>query len=81
MGPLKVDAALSSEEVAVILDAVADGVFTVDGAFRISAFSRAAEAMPCRHGSGGAGDGGTTGGAGSAIVAATASVDGSNPRP
>jgi PAS domain S-box-containing protein len=45
MGPLKVDAALSSEEVAVILDSVADGVFTVDGAFRISSFNRAAETI------------------------------------
>ncbi len=45
MGPLKVDAALSSEEVAVILDSVADGVFTVDADFRITSFNRAAETI------------------------------------
>ena len=43
MGPLKVDATLTSEEVAVILDSVADGVFTVDYAFRITSFNSAAE--------------------------------------
>ena len=35
--------ALSPEEVGVILDSVADGVFTVDGAFRITSFNRAAQ--------------------------------------
>jgi PAS domain S-box-containing protein len=34
---------LESEEIAVILDSVADGVFTVDGEFRVTSFNRAAE--------------------------------------
>ena len=43
MGITKKDPALSSNEVAVILDSVADGVFTVDDGFRITSFNRAAE--------------------------------------
>ena len=43
MGITKKDPALSSDEVAVILDSVADGVFTVDDGFRITSFNRAAE--------------------------------------
>ena len=43
MGKSQTDPALSPEEVAVILDSVADGVFTVDDAFRITSFNRAAE--------------------------------------
>jgi PAS domain S-box-containing protein len=43
MGTAKKDPALSSNEVAVILDSVADGVFTVDDGFRITSFNRAAE--------------------------------------
>jgi PAS domain S-box-containing protein len=35
--------ALGAGEVAVILDSVADGVFTVDGEFRVTSFNRAAE--------------------------------------
>jgi PAS domain S-box-containing protein len=35
--------ALSRDEVEVILDSVADGVFTVDGEFRVTSFNRAAE--------------------------------------
>ena len=34
---------LQPDEVAVILDSVADGVFTVDGDFRVTSFNRAAE--------------------------------------
>jgi len=34
---------LSCDEVEVILDSVADGVFTVDGDFRVTSFNRAAE--------------------------------------
>jgi len=41
----KTDHALSPGEVAVILDSVADGVFTVDGAFRITSFNHAAETI------------------------------------
>jgi PAS domain S-box-containing protein len=36
---------LGRDEVAVILDSVADGVFTVDGEFRITSFNRAAEVI------------------------------------
>ena len=36
---------LESDEIAVILDSVADGVFTVDGEFRVTSFNRAAEAI------------------------------------
>ena len=43
MGITKKDPALSSNEVAVILDSVADGVFTVDDGFRITSFNLAAE--------------------------------------
>jgi len=39
----KIGPALSPEEVAVILDSVADGVFTVDDGFRITSFNHAAE--------------------------------------
>ena len=39
----KPDPALSPDEVAVILDSVADGVFTVDDAFRVTSFNSAAE--------------------------------------
>jgi PAS domain S-box-containing protein len=38
-----IDPTLSPEEVAVILDSVADGVFTVDDGFRVTSFNRAAE--------------------------------------
>lgn len=34
---------LNADEVGVILDSVADGVFTVDGEFRVTSFNRAAE--------------------------------------
>ncbi len=34
---------LEPDEIAIILDSVADGVFTVDGEFRITSFNRAAE--------------------------------------
>ena len=34
---------LEADEIAIILDSVADGVFTVDGEFRITSFNRAAE--------------------------------------
>jgi len=37
------DRGMSPEDVAVILDSVADGVFTVDDEFRITSFNRAAE--------------------------------------
>lgn len=43
MGTPKRNPTLSSDEVAVILDSVADGVFTVDDGFRITSFNRAAE--------------------------------------
>jgi PAS domain S-box-containing protein len=43
VGKSPTDPALSPDEVAVILDSVADGVFTVDDAFRITSFNRAAE--------------------------------------
>jgi PAS domain S-box-containing protein len=43
VGMAKTDLALSPEEVAVILDSVADGVFTVDDAFRVTSFNSAAE--------------------------------------
>ena len=43
MGITKKDPALSSDEVAVILDSVADGVFTVDDGFQITSFNHAAE--------------------------------------
>ena len=43
MGTPKRSPTLSSDEVAVILDSVADGVFTVDDGFRITSFNRAAE--------------------------------------
>jgi PAS domain S-box-containing protein len=43
MGTPKQSPALSSDEVSVILDSVADGVFTVDDEFRITSFNRAAE--------------------------------------
>ena len=36
---------LQPDEIAVILDSVADGVFTVDGEFRVTSFNRAAEAI------------------------------------
>ncbi len=36
---------ISSEDVSVILDSVADGVFTVDSAFCITSFNRAAESI------------------------------------
>ena len=45
MGSVKPNPALSPEEVAVILDSVADGVFTVDSGFRITSFNHAAEAI------------------------------------
>jgi len=34
---------LEADEIGVILDSVADGVFTVDGGFRVTSFNRAAE--------------------------------------
>jgi PAS domain S-box-containing protein len=40
---MNIDRALSPDEVAVILDSVADGVFTVDAAFHITSFNHAAE--------------------------------------
>ena len=43
VGTPKRSPTLSSDEVAVILDSVADGVFTVDDGFRITSFNRAAE--------------------------------------
>jgi len=43
VGTPKRNPTLSSDEVAVILDSVADGVFTVDDGFRITSFNRAAE--------------------------------------
>jgi PAS domain S-box-containing protein len=43
VGMAKPDLALTPEEVAVILDSVADGVFTVDDAFRVTSFNSAAE--------------------------------------
>ena len=43
MSTSKTDLTLSPEEVAVILDSVADGVFTVDDGFRITSFNHAAE--------------------------------------
>lgn len=43
MGVPKSDPVLTPEEVAVILDSVADGVFTVDDAFRVTSFNSAAE--------------------------------------
>ena len=43
MGSVRPDLALSPEEVAVILDSVADGVFTVDSNFQITSFNHAAE--------------------------------------
>lgn len=43
MGMARPDPALSPGEVAVILDSVADGVFTVDDAFRVTSFNSAAE--------------------------------------
>jgi PAS domain S-box-containing protein len=45
MTPADDTPALSPQEVAVILDSVADGVFTVDGQFRVTSFNRAAEAI------------------------------------
>ena len=42
MGLSRSDPALTADEVAVILDSVADGVFTVDGEFRITSFNQAA---------------------------------------
>jgi len=39
----RVDPSLLPEEVAIILDSVADGVFTVDDEFRITSFNHAAE--------------------------------------
>ena len=39
----RVDPSLLPEEVAIILDSVADGVFTVDDGFRITSFNHAAE--------------------------------------
>ena len=39
----RVDPTLLPEEVAIILDSVADGVFTVDDGFRITSFNHAAE--------------------------------------
>jgi PAS domain S-box-containing protein len=41
--PPRVDPTLSPDEVAIILDSVADGVFTVNDGFRITSFNRAAE--------------------------------------
>jgi PAS domain S-box-containing protein len=43
VGISRSDPALSPQEVAVILDSVADGVFTVDEVFRITSFNHAAE--------------------------------------
>ena len=43
MAPLKRNSSLGPEEVATILDSVADGVFTIDEDFVITSFNRAAE--------------------------------------